>query len=44
NNVGIKRPLDDLRVTAAQLMLLVYQLLLLVFRVNAAERLQLLKG
>ncbi|GKD39373.1 hypothetical protein Tco_1259580, partial [Tanacetum coccineum] len=46
--VGIKRLLDDLRVTAAQLMLLVYKLLLLVFRVNAAgikvitaERLQL---
>ncbi|GJT20228.1 hypothetical protein Tco_0878934 [Tanacetum coccineum] len=31
------RLLDDLRVTSAQLMLLVYKLLLLVFRVNAAE-------
>ncbi|GJT49468.1 ribonuclease H-like domain-containing protein [Tanacetum coccineum] len=36
-DVGIKRVLDDLRVTAAKLMLLVYKLLLLVFRVNAAE-------
>ncbi|GJS35447.1 hypothetical protein Tco_0533829 [Tanacetum coccineum] len=35
--VGIKRLLDDLRVTAAKLMLLVYKLLLLVFRVNAAD-------
>ncbi|GJR14481.1 hypothetical protein Tco_0797133 [Tanacetum coccineum] len=35
--VGIKRLLDDLGVTAAQLMLLVYKLLLLVFRVNAAS-------
>ncbi|GJU93917.1 retrovirus-related pol polyprotein from transposon TNT 1-94 [Tanacetum coccineum] len=50
NGVGIKRFLDDLRVTAAKLMLLVYKLLLLVFRVNAAgikvttaERLQLLE-
>ncbi|GJV41124.1 ribonuclease H-like domain-containing protein [Tanacetum coccineum] len=34
--VGIKRLLDDLRVTVAKLMLLVYKLLLLVFRVNAA--------
>ncbi|GJY03119.1 hypothetical protein Tco_0361271 [Tanacetum coccineum] len=34
--VGIKRLLDNLEVTAAQLMLLVYKLLLLVFRVNAA--------
>ncbi|GJY09236.1 hypothetical protein Tco_0377421 [Tanacetum coccineum] len=34
--VGIKRLLDDLRVTAAKLMLIVYKLLLLVFRVNAA--------
>ncbi|GKC67724.1 zf-CCHC domain-containing protein [Tanacetum coccineum] len=34
--IGIKRLLDDLRITAAQLMLLVYKLLLLVFRVNAA--------
>ncbi|GJW37875.1 hypothetical protein Tco_0060795 [Tanacetum coccineum] len=42
--VGIKRLLDDLRVTAAKLMLLVYKLLLLVFRVNAAgTKLQLLK-
>ncbi|GJW01043.1 hypothetical protein Tco_1556294 [Tanacetum coccineum] len=36
-SVRIKRLLDDLRVTAAQLMLLVYKLLLLVFRVNAAD-------
>ncbi|GKE04670.1 homeodomain-like protein [Tanacetum coccineum] len=48
--VGIKRLLDDCRVTAAKLMLLVYKLLLLVFRVNVAgtkvttaERLRLLK-
>ncbi|GJS66200.1 hypothetical protein Tco_0680764 [Tanacetum coccineum] len=42
--VGIKRLLDDLRVTLAKLMLLVYKLLLLVFRVNAAgTKLQLLK-
>ncbi|GJU68785.1 putative ribonuclease H-like domain-containing protein [Tanacetum coccineum] len=42
--VGIKRLLDDLRVTAAKLMLLVYKSLLLVFRVNAAgTKLQLLK-
>ncbi|GJR18092.1 hypothetical protein Tco_0966619 [Tanacetum coccineum] len=42
--VGIKRLLDDLRVTAAKLMLLMYKLLLLVFRVNAAgTKLQLLK-
>ncbi|GKF91731.1 hypothetical protein Tco_0275432 [Tanacetum coccineum] len=48
--IGIKRLLDDLRVTAAQLMLLVYKLLLLVFKVNAAgikvktiKRLQLLE-
>ncbi|GJV14470.1 hypothetical protein Tco_1359793 [Tanacetum coccineum] len=48
--VGIKRLLDDLRVTAAQLMLLVYKLLLLVLKVNAAstkvttaQRLRLLK-
>ncbi|GJS77147.1 hypothetical protein Tco_0727028 [Tanacetum coccineum] len=42
--VGIKRLLDDLRVTAAQLMLLVYKLLLLVFRVtDAGTKLQLLK-
>ncbi|GJW41670.1 retrovirus-related pol polyprotein from transposon TNT 1-94, partial [Tanacetum coccineum] len=34
--IGIKRLLDDLIVTAAKLMLLVYKLLLLVFRVNAA--------
>ncbi|GKA99301.1 hypothetical protein Tco_0827238 [Tanacetum coccineum] len=34
--VGIKRLLDDLRVTAAKLMLLVYKLLLLVFRVSVA--------
>ncbi|GJS12433.1 hypothetical protein Tco_0406905 [Tanacetum coccineum] len=44
-DVGIKRLLDDLRVTAAKLMLLVYKLLLLVFRVNAAgTKLQLLKS
>ncbi|GJW96244.1 hypothetical protein Tco_0178052 [Tanacetum coccineum] len=49
-NVGIKRLLDDLRVTAAKLMLLVYKLLLLVLKVNAAstkvttaQRLRLLK-
>ncbi|GKB49118.1 hypothetical protein Tco_0899871 [Tanacetum coccineum] len=42
-SVGIKRLIDVLEVTAAKLMLLVYKLLLLVFRVNAAERLQLLK-
>ncbi|GKB94068.1 hypothetical protein Tco_0980205 [Tanacetum coccineum] len=48
--VGIKRLLDDLRVTAAKLMLLVQKLLLLVLKVSAAgmkvttaERLQLLK-
>ncbi|GJT78777.1 hypothetical protein Tco_1045502 [Tanacetum coccineum] len=42
--VRIKILLDDLRVTAAKLMLLVYKLLLLVFRVNAAgTKLQLLK-
>ncbi|GJY75568.1 ribonuclease H-like domain-containing protein [Tanacetum coccineum] len=48
--VGIKRLLDDLRVTASKLMLLVYKLLLLVLRVNAAstkvttaQRLRLLK-
>ncbi|GJX28662.1 hypothetical protein Tco_0236741 [Tanacetum coccineum] len=48
--VRIKRLLDDLRVTAAQLMLLVYKLLLLVLKVNAAstkvttaQRLRLLK-
>ncbi|GJY34373.1 hypothetical protein Tco_0418842 [Tanacetum coccineum] len=42
--VGIKRPLDNLRVTAAKLIMLVYKLLLLVFRVNAAgTKLQLLK-
>ncbi|GJS29367.1 hypothetical protein Tco_0489987 [Tanacetum coccineum] len=42
--VGIKRLLDDLEVTAAQLMLLVYKLILLVFRVNAAgTKLQLPK-
>ncbi|GJW60597.1 hypothetical protein Tco_0109932 [Tanacetum coccineum] len=34
--VEIKRLLDDLEVTAAQLMMLVYKLLLLVFKVNAA--------
>ncbi|GKD60331.1 hypothetical protein Tco_1297840 [Tanacetum coccineum] len=34
---GIKRLLDDLEVTAAKLMLLVYKLLLLVFRLNAAS-------
>ncbi|GJW75115.1 zf-CCHC domain-containing protein [Tanacetum coccineum] len=42
-NFGIKRLLDDLRVTVAKLMLLVYKLLLSVFRVTTAERLQLLK-
>ncbi|GJW68685.1 hypothetical protein Tco_0123109, partial [Tanacetum coccineum] len=42
--VGIKRHLDDLRDTIVKLMLLVYKLLLLVFRVNAAgTKLQLLK-
>ncbi|GKA56035.1 hypothetical protein Tco_0755107 [Tanacetum coccineum] len=48
--VGIKRLLDDLRVTAAKLMLLVQKLLLLVLKVNAAgmnvttaKRLQLLE-
>ncbi|GKD09163.1 hypothetical protein Tco_1188848 [Tanacetum coccineum] len=42
--VRIKRLLDDLEVTAAQLMLLVYKLLLLVFRVNTVgTKLQLLK-
>ncbi|GJS40771.1 hypothetical protein Tco_0565814 [Tanacetum coccineum] len=48
--VRIKRLLDDLRVTAAKLMLLVQKLLLLVLKVNAAgmkvttaERLQLLE-
>ncbi|GJR19023.1 hypothetical protein Tco_0967550 [Tanacetum coccineum] len=42
--VRIKKFLDDLRVTAVKLMLLVYKLLLLVFRVNAAgTKLQLLK-
>ncbi|GJT83893.1 hypothetical protein Tco_1058235 [Tanacetum coccineum] len=42
--VGIKRLLDDLRVTAAQLVMLVQKLLLLVLRVNAAgTKLQLLK-
>ncbi|GJS30329.1 hypothetical protein Tco_0490949 [Tanacetum coccineum] len=42
--VGIKRLLDDLRVTADKLMLLVFKLLLSVFRVNAAiTKLQLLK-
>ncbi|GJX44608.1 hypothetical protein Tco_0261284 [Tanacetum coccineum] len=35
--VGIKRLLNDLRVTAAKLMLLVYKLLLLVLKVNAAS-------
>ncbi|GJV82418.1 hypothetical protein Tco_1522316 [Tanacetum coccineum] len=34
--VGNKKLLDDLRVTAAQLMLLVYKLLLSVLKVNAA--------
>ncbi|GKD47398.1 hypothetical protein Tco_1272043 [Tanacetum coccineum] len=34
--VGIKRLLDDLRVNAAKLMLLVQKLLLLVLKVNAA--------
>ncbi|GKB23593.1 hypothetical protein Tco_0862994 [Tanacetum coccineum] len=43
-HVRIKRLLDDLGVTSAKLMLLVYKLLLLVFRVNAAStKLQLLK-
>ncbi|GJU67445.1 hypothetical protein Tco_1253704 [Tanacetum coccineum] len=48
--VGIKSILDDLEVTASQLMLLVQKLLLLVLKVNAAgikvttaERLQLLE-
>ncbi|GJU78283.1 hypothetical protein Tco_1275353 [Tanacetum coccineum] len=48
--VGIKRLLDDLRVIAVKLMLLVYKLLLLVLKVNAAstkvttaQRLRLLK-
>ncbi|GJV17821.1 hypothetical protein Tco_1363144 [Tanacetum coccineum] len=48
--VRIKRLLDDLRVTAAKLMLLVQKLLLLVLKVNGAgikvttaERLQLLE-
>ncbi|GJS47606.1 hypothetical protein Tco_0597727 [Tanacetum coccineum] len=48
--IGIKRLLDDLRVTAVKLMLLVYKLLLLVLKVNAAstkvttaQRLRLLK-
>ncbi|GJZ16137.1 hypothetical protein Tco_0551814 [Tanacetum coccineum] len=48
--VRIKRLLDDLKVTAAKLMLLVYKLLLLVLKVNAAstkvttaQRLRLLK-
>ncbi|GKE45516.1 hypothetical protein Tco_1472800, partial [Tanacetum coccineum] len=42
--VRIKRLYDDLEVTAAKLMLLVYKLLLLVFRVNVAgTKLQLLK-
>ncbi|GJU91495.1 hypothetical protein Tco_1303918 [Tanacetum coccineum] len=42
--VGIKRLHDDLEVTAAKLMLMVYKLLLSVFRVNAAiTKLQLLK-
>ncbi|GJT04003.1 hypothetical protein Tco_0838465 [Tanacetum coccineum] len=35
--VGIKRLHDDLEVTAAKLMLLVYKLLLLVLEVNAAS-------
>ncbi|GKD12040.1 hypothetical protein Tco_1196447, partial [Tanacetum coccineum] len=50
NSKRIKRLLDDLRVTAAQLMLLVYKLLLLVLKVNVAstkvttaQRLRLLK-
>ncbi|GKB47548.1 hypothetical protein Tco_0898301 [Tanacetum coccineum] len=49
-NVKIKILLDDLRVTAAKLMLLVQKLLLLVLKVNAAgmkattaERLQMLE-
>ncbi|GJT28413.1 hypothetical protein Tco_0908688 [Tanacetum coccineum] len=43
-NHWIKRLLDDLRVTAAKLILLVYKLLLPVLRVNAAStKLQLLK-
>ncbi|GJS44395.1 hypothetical protein Tco_0569438 [Tanacetum coccineum] len=48
--VELKRLLDDLRVTAAKLMLLVYKLLLLVLKVNTAstkvttaQRLRLLK-
>ncbi|GKC06048.1 hypothetical protein Tco_0997658 [Tanacetum coccineum] len=44
NCVGIKRLHDDPTVTATKLMLLVYKLLLSVFRVNAAiTKLQLLK-
>ncbi|GKE33521.1 hypothetical protein Tco_1452843, partial [Tanacetum coccineum] len=50
STVGIKRLLDDLKVTTAQLILLVYKLLLLVLKVNAAstkvttaQRLRLLK-
>ncbi|GJV39756.1 hypothetical protein Tco_1418196 [Tanacetum coccineum] len=50
NSVRIKRLHDDLEVTAAKLMLLVYKLLLLVLEVNAAstkvtttQRLRLLK-
>ncbi|GJX23909.1 hypothetical protein Tco_0228354 [Tanacetum coccineum] len=35
--VGIKRLLDDLKVTVAKLMMLVYKLLLLVLKVNAAS-------
>ncbi|GKF84725.1 hypothetical protein Tco_0249623, partial [Tanacetum coccineum] len=36
--IRIKRLLDDLGVTAAKLMLLVYKLLLLVFKVTTDER------
>ncbi|GKC66446.1 hypothetical protein Tco_1099044 [Tanacetum coccineum] len=42
--VGIKRLLNVLEVTAIKLVLLVQKLLLLVLKVNVAERLQLLKG
>ncbi|GJR33366.1 ribonuclease H-like domain-containing protein [Tanacetum coccineum] len=38
--IGIKRLLDDLRVTAVKLVLLVQKLLLLVFKVNAADPLK----
>ncbi|GJR08530.1 putative ribonuclease H-like domain-containing protein [Tanacetum coccineum] len=41
--IGIKRLHDDLEVTAAKLVLLVQKLLLLVLKINTAERLQLLE-